>query len=78
MDSALVVQSVREEYEHVAAQRCACGGTYARQSQALCFNEQQVPFDRISAQCTSCNAVAEFWFNCSAFFGKPFWEKPKP
>ncbi len=75
IENAVKVNSIREEYEYIAAQRCPCGGPYARQGQALHFDDDQVPHDRITVQCTSCGTTAEYWFNCSAFFGKPFWEE---
>jgi hypothetical protein len=74
MDSAIRVNSIREEYDYIASQQCKCGGAWEKQRQALVFDDAKVPFDQISVRCRSCSSENEFWFNCSAFFGKPFWE----
>jgi hypothetical protein len=73
-EHALTVNSIREEYAHIAGQRCACGGAWEKLSQALQFDDNQVPHDRIDVKCASCGNLSDFLFNCSRFFGKPLWD----
>ncbi|MBM3466164.1 MAG: hypothetical protein FJX76_29095 [Armatimonadetes bacterium] len=71
IQGAVRVNSIREEYEYLGKQRCACGGGWNRQSQALLFDESQVPHDKITVKCAECGKTADFYFDVSAFFGKP-------
>jgi hypothetical protein len=70
IENAMKVGSIKEEYEHIKEQRCDCGGSYERHSQALFFDDDRIPHDQITVSCRSCGKKREFWFDCSEFFGK--------
>lgn len=70
-EQAITVDSIHDEYEYIATQKCSCGGAWKRDRQSLIFDAEKVPFDRIEVQCGKCGKAHEYWFNCSRFFGKP-------
>ena len=65
----LSVDSIHEEYEYIAKQRCECGGTYQVNKQTLL---ESVPngkhFDSLRARCVKCGAVRSFAFDVSKLF----------
>ena len=65
----LSVDSIHEEYEYIAKQRCECGGTYQVNKQTLL---KSVPngkhFDSLRARCVKCGAVRSFAFDVSELF----------
>ncbi|MHB2016786.1 MAG: hypothetical protein ACYCW6_07590 [Candidatus Xenobia bacterium] len=71
MDQAVSINSIPEEHEYVARQKCQCGGNYRTLQQALIFTDAKKPLDRLHAACTACGAPQDFWFDISSFFGKP-------
>lgn len=72
-EDAVVVDSIAEERQYIAAHPCTCGGAYRTLQQALFFDPDKKPYDQIKVECEKCHAGAEFWFDCSRFFGKPAW-----
>lgn len=70
-EDARPVNSIREEYEYIATQKCECGGAWQRVRQALVMDPESVPHDQITVQCEQCSKPQEYWFNISSFFGKP-------
>jgi hypothetical protein len=70
-EHARKVSSIRAEYEHIAGQRCTCGAAWEKVSQALQFDDNQTPHDRIEVKCSACGKKSDFLFDVSEFFGKP-------
>jgi hypothetical protein len=65
--TAVPVTTIDEEYDYVAAQVCPeCGGGYAVTAQSLDFDDAGTPFDILHAQCQSCGAERDFYFDVSA------------
>lgn len=69
-DGAITVNSILEEYEYLRKQKCKCGGNLERKMQSLMFNEDNIPFDLLTCECSKCEEKEEFYFNISSFFGK--------
>jgi len=67
--AATKVNSISEEYDHIGAQRCACGGRWRSVSQAL-LQDGDRHFDMIKAVCQKCGLETEFLFDISSFFGQ--------
>lgn len=65
---AMAVQSVHEEYEHVAGQRCPrCGGPYQVTSQALMESpDGRHHLDVLHVKCEGCGRETSVKFNIDA------------
>ncbi len=68
LKNAIVVNSVTEKYEYISKQRCKCGGSFKRITQAF-FS---VPFehDILTVKCVKCGFETDFIFNISSFYDK--------
>ena len=62
------VQSIAQEYAHVAAQVCACGGHFHVLRQALLEREGRA-YDLLEVACSQCRQQGQFLFDISSFFG---------
>ncbi|MEO5953548.1 MAG: hypothetical protein ABIQ44_13870 [Chloroflexia bacterium] len=66
----LKVNSVAEEYQHIATLKCErCGGTYHVIRQSLLINGP-TPMDAVEIVCQTCGQAHNFLFDISSFFGK--------
>ena len=63
----LQVNSVEEEYEYIANQRCTCGGTYEVISQWT-LEKDGKHIDELKARCTKCEKERIFSFDVSSLF----------
>ena len=63
------INSVHEEYEHIAKQHCQCGGTYRMVKQMLI---RRMPgesrFDSLRCKCVKCGAERCFTFDVAKLF----------
>lgn len=66
---AIAVDSVGQEYAHIAATPCGCGGRWRVTGQAL-LSRQGGFYDRLEVVCTQCGETRVFLFDICAFFGK--------
>ncbi|MCX7021196.1 MAG: hypothetical protein NTW26_02770 [bacterium] len=65
--TAIPVTTIDEEYAYVAVQPCPeCGGVFAVTEQSLQFDDAGTPFDILQAECQSCGATRDFYFDVSA------------
>ena len=65
------VNSVAEEYQHIAQMRCGrCGGAYVPVQQSLLNPPDGPPLDRIEIVCQRCGNEERVSFDISTFFGK--------
>lgn len=71
IENAIAVESIAAERAYLAAHPCACGGAWKVSQQALVFDEARKPHDQLRATCQGCGDTGEFWFDVSAFFGRP-------
>ena len=66
----LKMNSIAEEYEHIASLRCdRCGGAYQTIRQALLV-EGGTPMDAMEIVCQTCGQEKRLLFDISTFFGK--------
>jgi len=69
--TALPVNSVSEEYAHIAGHPCpACGGAWKVSVQALLQDEAARHLDSIEVVCRRCSRRQTFVFDISSWFGK--------
>lgn len=69
--TALPVNSVSEEYAHIAGHPCpACGGAWKVTVQTLLQDEAARHLDRIEVVCRQCSRRQTFVFNIDAWFRK--------
>ncbi len=61
--------SLTFELAYIAASHCECGGTYQAQSQQLLF-ANDLPIDRVQAQCERCGQSRDFYFDIHSFYGQ--------
>jgi hypothetical protein len=66
---AIKVGSVAEEYAFLSRQRCACGGNYKKEVQALLENNG-LSYDRLDVSCSQCGKARSFLFDINSFHGK--------
>jgi len=64
---AIPVDNVGQEYAHVTATPCACGGCWRVTGQALLLHEGRY-YDRLEVVCTRCGETGVFLFDIDAFF----------
>jgi len=65
VSSPVRVASVQEEYDHVHAALCACGGRLAVRGQRL-MADAHPPYELLIATCPGCGAERTFAFDVSA------------
>jgi hypothetical protein len=59
----MTVESITEEYEYIAAHKCACGGSWAFEMQGACHGaEPGTMIDEITVRCSSCSKQNSFRF----------------
>ena len=68
LPEAIKVGSVAEEYAHLQAQRCTCGGSYKKEAQVVTELGGRF-FDRLEVSCSRCNSRKQFLFDINSFFG---------
>lgn len=69
VSQVIKVGSLPEEYAYLAKQRCACGGTFTREAQAL-LEIGGKKCDQLSVRCQKCGTEKRFLFDISSFFGR--------
>lgn len=69
VSNAIKVNSIPEEYAYIAQQRCPCGGSYKRDSQAV-LKANGLMYDELSVSCAICGSKRKFLFDINSFFGK--------
>jgi hypothetical protein len=69
LSQAIKVNSIIDEYAHINRQRCSCGGSYKKRTQAL-LEVGGLHYDRLDVECEQCGQGKSFIFDINAFFGK--------
>ena len=69
VSDAIKVGSVAEEYAFLSRQRCACRGTYQRETQTV-LEMRGLHYDQLDMRCAKCGAGRTFLFDINAFFAK--------
>ena len=66
---AFSVDSVHEEYQHIAEQRCECGGVYRVEQQMLLHEiPSERRLDSLRCKCVKCGRERGFCFDITDLF----------
>ena len=70
-NAAIPVNSIREEYDYLAAHPCPrCGGRWKVRVQALLHDAQGRHYDRVDVACSQCGERTVFLFDIQSLFTK--------